>query len=360
MLVRIAFWKYRVYHEIETVSGWIQRVWYGDKLNCQKTKSLTMHRCVKHRLFIETLIRMGKFFFARAQCTLSKTLSCRLIVMCVLIFLFCFFFPDFFSSYRFINDYSNFPADYAEVSTFSKAPSECSGTRSPAPYATTTLVGNSRLITVKNVNNQNMYFASDLYNPQNRYVHSESYFNPKEKINITENRLGCNTFNPNHVTAMASNTPFGTIRKNRLKLLRNPHFRIGQSDGKLNDSNDSNGNLTNSNANGQQEQLYVKIGEMNPTSSEYDYSGIRWATQQQQQHQQSIDQYHHQRPMQQHYEQSSQAMQQQTPQSNNGSSNQSIYENHHRQNSDKDMIYAPSANRSIISYMSSNKRFDEV
>lgn len=214
-----------------------------------------------------------------------------------------------------------------------------------------------------------MYFASDLYNPQNRYVHSESYFNPKEKINITENRLGCNTFNPNQVTAMASHTPFGTIRKNRLKLLRNhPNFRIGLGDGKFHgDSNDTNGNLTNSNGNGQQEQLYVKIGEMNPTSSEYDYSGMRWA--------QQPDQYQ-QRPMH-HDHQQSQPMQSQSPQlpqqqqqhqhqqqlsnsSGSGHSNQSIYENHHRQNSDKDMIYAPSGNRSIMSYMSSNKRFDEV
>lgn len=268
---------------------------------------------------------------------------------------FCVCFFSLSLSYRFINDYSNFPADYAEVSTFSKAPSECSGTRSPAPYATTTLVGNSRLITVKNVNNQNMYFASDLYNPQNRYVHSESYFNPKEKINITENRLGCNTFNPNHAM---SGQPFGTIRKNRLKLLRNPNFRIGLSDGKLNDSNGSNGNLTNSNGNGQQEQLYVKIGEMNPASSEYDYSGMRWGNQQ------PVADTYHQRSM--HYDQThamqhqQQQQHQQPPQSNSSSSNQSIYENHHRQNSDKDMIYAPSANRSIISYMSSNKRFDEV
>lgn len=214
-----------------------------------------------------------------------------------------------------------------------------------------------------------MYFASDLYNPQNRYVHSESYFNPKEKINITENRLGCNTFNPNHhASAMASNTPFGTIRKNRLRLLRNPHFRIGHSDNKLNDdTNDSNGNSTNSNANGQQEQLYVKIGEMNPASSEYDYSGMRWTQQHQEQQQQQqlqeqqqqqSDQYH-QRPM--YHDHSQPPMQSQSAQQNNAQSNQSIYENHHRQNSDKDMIYAPSANRNIISnYITSNKRFDEV
>lgn len=291
---------------------------------------------------------------------------------------------------RFINDYSNFPADYAEVSTFSKAPSECSGTRSPAPYATTTLVGNSRLITVKNVNNQNMYFASDLYTPQTRYVHSESYFNPKEKINITENRLGCNTFNPNHHGALVgsgnggggragTHTAFSSIRKNRLKLLRNPHFRLGLGmDGGSNkhcgsgDSlNDSNGNLPTANGHGQ-EQLYVKIGEMNPASSEYDYSGMRWTQQPDQQYQQR--QMHHDQQQQQQQSspsyQSNQCMQQQQQHqhqqqlsTSSGQSSQSIYENHHRQNSasDKDMIYAPSSsNRSIISYMSSNKRFDEV
>lgn len=258
-------------------------------------------------------------------------------------------------SNRFINDYSNFPADYAEVSTFSKPPSECSGTRSPAPYATTTLVGNTRLITVKNANNQNIYFSSDLYHPQaNRYVHSESYFNPKEKINITENRLGCNTFNPNHVTAMSSHTPFGTIRKNRLKLLRNPNFRIGFNDGKsntsINDINDSNGNL-----NQQQEQLYVKIGEMNPTSNDIDYNEMHW-THQQNKYQQRQPQSQHEldsnvQPTQ---LQSSQQQQQPLP------TNHSIYENHHHRPNDKDMIYAPSGNRSIINYMSSNKRFDDV
>lgn len=226
-----------------------------------------------------------------------------------------------------------------------------------------------------------MYFASDLYSPQTRYVHSESYFNPKEKINITENRLGCNTFNPNHHGAMVgsnnagtrtgTHTAFSSIRKNRLKLLRNPHFRIGlgmdggsnkHSGGSADSLNDSNGNLPM--ANGQQEQLYVKIGEMNPATSDYDYSGMRWTHQQQSEQQYQQRQMHHDQQQPSPSCQSNQCMQQQQQQLSNssGQSSQSIYENHHRQNSsDKDMIYAPSSgNRSIISYMSSNKRFDEV
>lgn len=211
-----------------------------------------------------------------------------------------------------------------------------------------------------------MYFASDLYQPNgNRYVHSESYFNPKEKINITENRLGCNTFNPNHVAAMSSHTPFGTIRKNRLKLLRNPNFRIGFGDGKSNmDLDDTNGNITNSNDR-PQEQLYVKIGEMNGSTNEIDYNGMQWAHQTEK-YQQRLPQMHHEHESQQIQLQSNQQQQHQhqhqQQQPNRAYSNQSIYENHHRQNnSDKDMIYAPSANRSIISnYMSSNKRFDDV
>lgn len=208
-----------------------------------------------------------------------------------------------------------------------------------------------------------MYFASDLYHPQaNRYVHSESYFNPNEKINITENRLGCQTFNPNHVTSMSpSHAPFGTIRKNRLKLLRNPNFRISFGDGKSSNSingdlNDSNGNVANagdSQYNGQ-EQLYVKIGEMNPMENDSDYNGMRWLRPQMVHHQDLQSQ---QMQLQQVQSQQQQQLHQLPHKAH---SNHSIYENHQRQNSaDKDMIYAPSGNRSIISCMS-NKRFDDV
>uniref|UniRef100_A0A182YHF3 Uncharacterized protein n=1 Tax=Anopheles stephensi TaxID=30069 RepID=A0A182YHF3_ANOST len=138
-------------------------------------------------------------------------------------------------------EYTDYPSDYAEVSTFnplpheganhltaqlggSRAPSEYSsgGTRSPAPYATTTLIGNSRFITAPGSATGNdshlhhllpsaaagqMYFDGDAYSggsitraPSDndsagygRNACSESYFNPKEKINITENKLAAHT-----------------------------------------------------------------------------------------------------------------------------------------------------------------------
>lgn len=260
--------------------------------------------------------------------------------------------------FRFINDYSNFPADYAEVSTFSKPPSECSGTRSPAPYATTTLVGNNRLITVKNASNQNMYFAGDMYHPQlNRYVHSESYFNPKEKINITENRLGCNTFNPNHhMMAMSTQTAFGTLhgKQQRMKLLRNPaNFRIGAPmAGKSNDNINDNTDGNDTDGGQQQEQLYVKIGEMNPTSNGIDYGGMQWM-----QHQHNKYQLRH---ISNEADTNTPPMQLQSQTQSQLQEQSNAHENHYRPNNDKDMIYAPSVNRNLINYMSSNKRFDEV
>ncbi|XP_053666292.1 roundabout homolog 1 [Anopheles marshallii] len=140
-------------------------------------------------------------------------------------------------------EYTDYPSDYAEVSSFnpvphegtnhltarsqiggSRAPSEygSGGTRSPAPYATTTLIGNSRFITAPGGATGNdshlhhllpstaagkMYFDGDAYSggsitraPSDndsagygRNACSESYFNPKEKINITENKLASHT-----------------------------------------------------------------------------------------------------------------------------------------------------------------------
>lgn len=107
----------------------------------------------------------------------------------------------------------------------SRAPSEYSsgGTRSPAPYATTTLIGNVRFITAPGSVTGNdshlhhllpsaaaasqMYYNGDSYSggsmtrtPSDHestgYVRnacSESYFNPNEKINITENKLASHT-----------------------------------------------------------------------------------------------------------------------------------------------------------------------
>lgn len=262
-----------------------------------------MRQCVRRHPFIVIQTKIGKHRQANVTHLVEKSFQYLT-------------FP--FLSDRFVGDYSNFPADYAEVSTFSKPPSECSGTRSPAPYATTTLVGNTRLINLKNATNQNMYFTSDLYPQANRCVYSESYFNPTEKINITENRLGCNTLNPN---VTMPHSAFGTIRKNRLKLLRNPQFRISFGENKNGCASSPNVSATE-NQSYQQEQLYVKVGETNPPSVD-EQRGMHWM------------------------------------QMSANSSHNSIYENH-RQNVDKDVIYAPSGNRSMISCMSSNKRFDDV
>uniref|UniRef100_A0A182K663 Roundabout n=1 Tax=Anopheles christyi TaxID=43041 RepID=A0A182K663_9DIPT len=139
-------------------------------------------------------------------------------------------------------EYTDYPGDYAEVSSFnplpsdgvnhfsaqpnaSRAPSEYSscGTRSPAPYATTTLIGNARFITAPGSVSGNdshlhhllpstavagqMYYHGDTYSGGSmtrvpcdqenagygRNACSESYFNPNEKINITENKLASHT-----------------------------------------------------------------------------------------------------------------------------------------------------------------------
>lgn len=303
--------------------------------------------------------------------------------------------------YRFIADYTTYPADYAEVSTFSKPPSECnSGSRSPAPYATTTLVGNARLINYKN-NNHNMYFTSDLYHPQmatataagtaNRCVYSESYYNPKEKINITENRLGSNTFNP---SLSMPHTPFGTVRKNRFKLLRNPQFRISFGDGK---GDGIGGTATEIGVNGpddrqlsssidhqsqhmdQGEQLYVKVGETNIPSEYNNWTSSSHSIQMLNGLNGGIPLSQQQQAMAKVHSQSlsstsslSQHQQQPSQHSHTPNHSGSIYQNHHHHQyhhhhhrpttttTDKDMIYAPSGNRSVISYMSANNRFDDV
>lgn len=169
-----------------------------------------------------------------------------------------------------------------------------------------------------------MYFSNELYPQTNRSVYSESYFNPKEKVNITENKLvnHCNTYN---ASISVPQTPIGTVRRNRLKSSRMPNFRISFGDG------------INSNHQQQQqqqqlqlpeEQLYVKVGETNPPSEVY----VNWSQNQNL-----------------HHNQQKQQIQQ-----------QSRHHEKHRKDVDKDVIYAPSGNRSIISYMSANNRFDDV
>ncbi|XP_058450921.1 roundabout homolog 2-like [Malaya genurostris] len=279
-------------------------------------------------------------------------------------------------------DYTEYPTDYAEVSSFNpnapnnnntttgtvagKTPSEYSGTRSPAPYATTTLIGNSRFITtsangtVSSIHHQqtpygSMYYNTDSYPPMvvtsgggssngnaengglllggsnnyGRNMYSDSYFNPGEKINITENKLASLNNNstsnggyqlvPNHSGSSASSssssgggmvvgarpetnktfnpssqsvpqTPFGTIRKNRFKLARTPinNLRISfgtadraNSGSPAEDAGSEYGNqhqqqqsqhsqkkkMSSLNNLGAQEQLYIKIGDTNPNNA---------------------------------------------------------------------------------------------
>ncbi|XP_055601197.1 roundabout homolog 1-like [Uranotaenia lowii] len=242
-------------------------------------------------------------------------------------------------------DYGEYPSDYAEVSSFGqggappseegKNSSQYSGTRSPAPYATTTLIGNSRFITTSSSNGGggygNMYYSGDLYPVVgingNRNVYSESYFNPAEKINITENKLASlnvvasgmgyqlvpnhssssassssstggggnggqgrpemgKIFNPNNSSSASQSmpqTPFGTIRKNRFKLARTPltnqlRINFGTADrggdneyGNQAQPNQAQSNqasprkkMSSLNNLGAKEQLYIKVGEMNP------------------------------------------------------------------------------------------------
>lgn len=147
-----------------------------------------------------------------------------------------------------MGDYSDYPADYAEVSSFKRTPSEYSGTRSPAPYATTTLIGSSKLVTntgtkfvfcpsavvpgnqIDNSSNNNNY--------GNRNVYSESYFNPNDKA--IESRM-INTMAPNH---------FGN--QNAIKLEPIKRNRINYA---------RQGNNTFQHP---QQQLYVKVGEIVP------------------------------------------------------------------------------------------------
>lgn len=111
-----------------------------------------------------------------------------------------------------------------------------------------------------------------------------------------------------------------------------PNFRISFGDG-INSNNNQQQppplpptQQQQSQLTEQQEQLYVKVGETNPPSEVY----VNWS--------QNQNHHHNQQQIQQ----------------------QNRYHEKHRKDIDKDMIYAPSGNRSIISYVSANNRFDDV
>lgn len=220
--------------------------------------------------------------------------------------------------HRFMGEYTDYPADYAEVSS-----SFQSGQQSPAPYATTTLIGSSKLAP-SDAQRFNMFYRTEIYPPSaagvpnnnnnnyNRSVHSESYCNQNgnnSKMNIVENRMA-NTMTPNMFNQQQQNSARnGTNKRNRLKLMNPQNFRI--------------------NFGSQGEQLYVKVGDIN-----------------------------------------AQGQASSTPQSQNGSINWStqnfnIYENQMHNHADgatasnhPDKEYIYSGNRSIMSYMSS-KDFPE-
>lgn len=149
--------------------------------------------------------------------------------------------------------YSEGPAEYAEVTSCRSAQ------QSPSPYATATLIGNSKIIT-SDPHRFNMFYTTDIYPPNaltgvapnhnnnnyNRSIHSESYCNPNgniNKVNIVENRMA-NTMMPNMFNQQQHNgVKSGSNKRNRLKLMKPQNFRInfGGSQG---------------------DQLYVKVGDM--------------------------------------------------------------------------------------------------
>ena len=248
---------------------------------------------------------------------------------------------NFFLINRFMGEYTDYPADYAEVTSFKRTPSEYSG-QSPAAYATTTLIGSSKLPS-SDINRYNMFYTTDIYPPNaavpnqinnnnnnnnnynnsnSRNVYSDSYYDPNGKVNgVGGNRMH-NTMAPNIYNQYGSNK-ISTAKRNRLKLMRPQNFRL---------------NFSNQH---EQQQLYIKVGELNSQN------------------------------------QPSSTLQ--TPQSQNSGSinwnpqNFNIYENHlhdhqindtvtsaseNRNNvNDKEYVYA-GGNRSIISYTSA-KDFPE-
>jgi hypothetical protein len=230
-----------------------------------------------------------------------------------------------------MGEYTDYPADYAEVSS-----SFQSGQQSPAPYATTTLIGSSKLAP-NDAQRYNMFYTTDVYPPSagvvpnqshannnnyNRSIHSESYCNSNgnnnNKVNIVENRMA-NTMLPSRFNQRQQQQPhqqqsgakMSTNKRNRLKLMRPQNFRI--------------------NFGSQGEQLYVKVGDLSQQGR-------------------------------------ASSTGQNTPQSQNGSLNWSeqninIYENrmaggstHESDDPDKEYIY--DGNRSVMSYVSS-KDFPE-
>jgi hypothetical protein len=159
--------------------------------------------------------------------------------------------------------YSEGPAEYAEVSSQSYR----SGQPSPSPYATATLIGNSKIIS-SDPQRFNMFYTTDVYptmsggnnnnnNNYNRSLHSEYGANGNNnKVNIVENRMA-STMMPNMFNQYGEQQQqqlhSGSSKRNRLKLMKPQNFRI--------------------NMGAQGEQLYVKVGDLSEQQQQPPVSG---------------------------------------------------------------------------------------
>lgn len=153
--------------------------------------------------------------------------------------------------------YNEGAAEYAEVSSQIHR----SGQQSPSPYATATLIGNSKIIS-SDSHRYNLFYTSDAYPSQNNYnrsLHSESYYNHNNnKVNIVENRLA-NTMLPNMYKQhqlrqhQQQQHQINNESGNRLNFLKPQNFRINFGGGSS-DSQESH------------EQLYIKVGDLSSQS----------------------------------------------------------------------------------------------
>lgn len=151
--------------------------------------------------------------------------------------------------------YNEGAAEYAEVSQ--QIQRSCQ--QSPSPYATATLIGNSKIIS-SDSHRYNLFYTSDAYPSQNNYnrsIHSETYYNHhnnnNNKVNIVENRLA-NTMMPQMYKQhhqQQQQQPQTHNTGNRLNFLKPQHFRM---------------NFGAGSADSQDEKLYVKIGDVSSMS----------------------------------------------------------------------------------------------
>lgn len=177
-----------------------------------------------------------------------------------------------------MGEYSNFPAEYAEVTSFQHTPNhddhynDDNRNNSPAPYATSSIINtSSRRTNYRHNSHHNMYFTNDLYPLQaNRTTHSDTYYNPNEMINITENKLcnGMYTYNPNLSVPQPQHHQTPTVSKRIKKPLKLDCMIQSRLDFKddVDDMNQYHHQQHQQQEN-PNEQLYVKVGECRPSLS---------------------------------------------------------------------------------------------